>query len=175
MTPASQNQADQTDEKNLQKANVEHAASEGNKAVSSDARSAPQTSDPSNEPAAQRNTPVQHDPATGVGSTRQAPLGRPYESQGDSNVATEQGLTTTEGRKAQIERTARELDKRSADNEEGQSKLLEAEQKRHEENKNRGELSEGDGERKVPENPTSGLEYNRNTPRMDKAGNKIWD
>ena len=155
----------QTDAANLEKANMERAASEGNKQVSGDARSAPQTSDANQQGTANH----------GVVGTRQTNVQqqKPIESQ--DAVTTSQGLNTVEGRKAQIERTQRELERRSANNEAGQEKLLKADSERHEKNENRGQLSEGDGERKVPDNPTSGMEYNRNTPRMDKNGNKVWD
>lgn len=87
-----------------------------------------------------------------------------------------QGFATDEGKKAQIEQELKAQQDRSKANEEGQAKVQERIEEMHKDNK--AEQIAGDGEnneRKVPDNPTSGLEHNRNTPRVDKDGNKHWD
>jgi hypothetical protein len=74
-------------------------------------------------------------------------------------------VTTTnveEARKAQIARTDQLLEERSKANEEGHKKNLEATEKHAERTQEHKDV------------PTSGKEFNRNTPVVDKDGNKHW-
>lgn len=92
-----------------------------------------------------------------------------------TETTTAQGFATEEGKKAQIEQELKAQEDRSKANEEGQAKVQKRIEEMHKDNK---AAEAGDGEtteRKVPDNPTSGLEHNRNTPRVDKFGNKHWD
>jgi len=89
-----------------------------------------------------------------------------------TGTTVEQGTATEEGKKAQIARELNEQEARSKANAEGFAKTQKAIEEAHKDNK-AAEIAEG--ERKVPDAPTSGLEHNRNTPRIDKDGNKHWD
>jgi hypothetical protein len=77
---------------------------------------------------------------------------------------TKTDVTSDDAIKSQIEATDKALEERSAANEEGYAKL---EQKIVEQAEAAAKASELA--------PTTGKEWNRNTPRLDKAGNKIWD
>jgi hypothetical protein len=90
-----------------------------------------------------------------------------------SRTDVEQSTATEDGKKAQIERELKAQADLSKANEEGHAANLKRIEEAHKDNK---AADAGDGEeRKVPEKPTSGLEHNRNTPRVDKSGAKHWD
>lgn len=84
---------------------------------------------------------------------------RDYHTQDSSHVVSGDAAH----REAQIERTERLLEKRSEDNEEGhdkvQRKIREDAERAHE---------------NTAKAPPTGREFNRNTPLVDKDGNKHW-
>jgi hypothetical protein len=87
---------------------------------------------------------------------------RPLTRSGD--VATAQGLNTEEGRKASIAAEEERLKRLNEQNREGHDKNM--------------KLAEEHGEQAAANSekgPTSGKEWNRNTPRIDKDGHKHWD
>lgn len=86
---------------------------------------------------------------------------RDYQTQDVAETAT--GLNTVEGRKAQIDRTERHLERMSDENGEG-----------HDKNQERIKRAAEDAHKNSERGPTSGKELNRNTPRIDKDGNKHW-
>lgn len=83
-------------------------------------------------------------------------------SQSDA-VTTSQGLNSTEGREANAKIVDERLEKLNEQNREGHDKNI---KKIEEAAKQAAENSE--------KAPTSGKEWNRNTPRIDKDGNKHW-
>ena len=169
----------QSDQANLERAGLTDAAKGGNTQTSSDAsRSQDTAQDRAAASTAGQRSIVDDPAATRQPQTREERAAQEGQSSGprvdvQTETGTAESFTTMEGRKAQIEQELRDQQRLSDDNREGHEKNMGRIAKAHEQNK-ASSVSGDSEERAIPDNPTSGLEHNRNTPRVDKAGNKHW-
>jgi hypothetical protein len=97
-------------------------------------------------------------------ATTRAPESKGPVTENTKAPETNEGLATTSGREAQVKVEDERLKRLNEQNREG-----------HEKNMKKIEEHGEQVAKAADAGPTSGREWNRNTPRVDKDGGKHWD